>query len=229
MPETSDFELFNAPAASEKKEVSDEVFREQMHKAQKAMQALQKEEGKAKKNDDSLASVIVRFLSQPANTDLFLLISRAAAQNISSEMIIAVLSLIDQKSFEETKGLLKTIPDLRKSEVKALIRHQERDISSLSPQLKKAIDAWIQVIGKVAHKRPQRTRDSLVTQKGKASIAPIVTQFSSIILRRFLKYHKVNTDFETLKEFMEGVFVELVKNLEFLIKNQRQLSSGEDK
>ena len=106
MAEPGDFELFTGPAPSEKKEMSDEQFREEMRHSQQALKHLQQEEGQAKAHDNNLAVIIVQFLNQPENTDLFLLISRTVAQNIPSELIIAILALVDKKAQEEVEGLL---------------------------------------------------------------------------------------------------------------------------
>jgi len=70
MSEAGDFELFGAPTAKEHDEKSDEKFREEMRRAQKAMQQLQKEEGKARAHDDKLAQIIVQFLSQSGSCNI---------------------------------------------------------------------------------------------------------------------------------------------------------------
>ena len=54
MSEQGDLDLFTGPAPSEQKEMSDEKFREEMQRTQQAVKQLQKEEGKAKKNDNKL-------------------------------------------------------------------------------------------------------------------------------------------------------------------------------
>ena len=156
MSEQGDAELFTGPAPSEKKEMSDEQFNDEMKRTQQALKQLQQEEGQAKGYDNSLATIIVQFLSQPQNTDLFLLISRTVAQNIPSELIIAIISLVDKNAQKEVKGLLETSKESEKGDEKALTIHQKADFQHLPPEQKKAIDTWVQNIFSVASKKPHR-------------------------------------------------------------------------
>lgn len=221
MSEQGDFELFSGPQPKEQSEASDEQFREEMKKTQKAIKDLKQEEGHAKDNDNSLAGIIVQFLSQPQNTDLFLLISRAVAQNIPSELIIAILSLVDKKAQEETVGLLET-----SKEQKALTLHQKADFESLDPELKKAIDQWVHALAKVASNKPHRTLEAIVIQAPQRHLSPVLVQLSTFILRRFLLEHQKEVDFQPLHDFMQKVWVGLLKSLETLVQEQKQVSSG---
>lgn len=224
MPESSDFELFNAPAASEKKEVNQEAFNEEMRRTQKAMKDLQQEEGKAKDNDNNLAQIIVQFLGQEGNTDLFLLISRAVAQNITSEFIIAILSLIDQRSYDETKGLLAAGQTEKAPANDEKHQHQKAEFESLTDEQKRAIDHWVKNMSMVAHKKPHRLHDCLV-MKGQQErvISPVAIQLASFILRRYFNYYQIEVDFQNIRDFIEGVFVGIINSLEELMKGQRQL------
>ncbi len=223
MSEANDLDLFTGPAPSEKKEMSDEKFQEEMKKAQKAIKDLKREEGKAKANDDSLAAIIVQFLSQSENTDLFLLISRTVAQNIPSELIIAVLSLIDKRSLEEVKGLLEGGEGHPQKEGHEMVVHQKANFESLSPHHKKAIDKWIGNISEVAAKKPHRVLETAVIPGPDRILSPVLVQLSAFILRNFLLKHDFTIEFQTLRDFMQGVYVEIIKNLEVLIKEQKKL------
>ncbi len=223
MSEQGDAELFTGPAPSEKKEMSNEQFRDEMKRTQQALAQLQKEESKAKAHDNSLAIIIVQFLSQPENTDLFLLISRTVAQNIPSELIIAILSLIDKKAQKEVKGLLEAGKEAKKSNEHTLTLHQKADFQKLSPEHKKAIDIWTQNIFAVASKKPHRVLTSVVIPGPERQLSPIPVQLSAFILRNYLAGHQIDVEFENLRDFMQGVFVEIVKNLEAQIKEQKHL------
>ena len=225
MPEEGEFELFTGPTPSEKKEISDEKFREEMRRTQQAIKQLQKEEGKAKGYDFNLAAIILQFLSQPQNTDLFLLISRTVAQNIPSELLIAVLSLIDKKAQEEIKNLLEAGKEAEKSIHRALTIHKKADFQNLSPQHKKAIDMWIANISKVASKKPHRVLEAVIIPGPERELSSTLIQLSAFILRRYLAGHKIDIEFQNLYDFMQGVFVEIVKNLETLVKEQKKLES----
>jgi len=236
MPEEGEFELFTGPAPKEKSEMSDEQFRDEMKKTQQALAQLQKEEGKAKANDHKLAQILIRFLSQPENTDLFLLISRTVAQNIPSELILAVISLVDKKASEEVKGYLESTKETKPAESKALTVAENKDFHSLSPDQKKAIDNWISTINKVAFKKPHRILEALVINKRSKSpeqanqtvreISPSLVQLSAFILRNYLTSQNVAFEISRLKEFMQAVFVKLVKELEALVKEQKQINKG---
>ncbi|MCK5605137.1 hypothetical protein KAR91_24820 [Candidatus Pacearchaeota archaeon] len=224
MSEQGDFELFSGPTPSEKKEGSDEKFQEEMKKTQKAIKQLQKEEGQAKGHDSNLAAIIVQFLADPTNTDLFLLISRVVAQNIPSELIIAILSLIDKNAHKEVKGLLETSKDSESSHEMALAIHQKDDFKTLPPAQKKAIDNWILDLSKIAGKKPHRILETLIIPTPQRQLSPMPIQLSTFILRKYLAQHQIDLEFETLRDFMQGVFVELVKKLEGLLEGQKKLS-----
>ena len=223
MAEEGEFELFTGPAPSEKKEMSDEKFREEMSRTQQAIKQLQKEEGKAKGYDFNLAMIIVQFLSQPQNTDLFLLISRSVAQNIPSELLIAILSLIDKKAQEEVKNLLKAGKEAEKSPKRALVIHKKADFQNLSPEHKKAIDTWVSHMAEVSSKRPHHVLEAIVIPGPQRELSSVLIQLSAFILRRYLADHKIDIEFQNLYDFMQGVFVEMVKNLETLVKEQKQI------
>lgn len=223
MSDQNDLELFSGPAASEKSEKSDEKFRDEMRATQAALAQLQKEEGTAKTNDFNLAAIIVQFLSQPGNTDLFLLISRAVSQNIPSELIIAILALVDKRSQEEVKGLLESGKKHGHSDETALTIHKKADFESLSPAHKKAIDKWIENIAKVAMSKPHRVLETIVMQGPQRQLSIVAVQLSAFILRNYLKKHDIEIEYQNLRDFMQGVYVEIVKNLEDLVKEQKQL------
>lgn len=223
MSEQGDAELFTGPAPSEKKEMSDEKFNDEMKRTQQALKQLQQEEGQAKGYDNSLATIIVQFLSQPQNTDLFLLISRTVAQNIPSELIIAIISLVDKNAQKEVKGLLETSKESEKSNEKALTIHQKADFQHLPPEQKKSIDTWVQNIFSVASKKPHRILESVVISESERQLSQVLVQFSAFILRNYLTDHQINIEFQNLRDFMQGVFVEMVKNLETQMKEQKHI------
>lgn len=225
MAEQGDFELFTGPAPAEQKEGGDEQFREEMRRTQQAIKDLKKEEGRAKASDDNLAKIIVQFLSQTQDTDLFLLISRAVAQNLPSELIIAVVSLIDEKALDETKAFLVTSGE--KANEQGLVLHQKADFQSIGPEHKTAIDEWIRKIGQVAMRKPHRTLETMVIPGEKRELSPVLVQLATFILRNYLYRHKIMIDYEDLHAFMQNVFVEMLKNLETLVADQRKLSKAE--
>lgn len=227
MSEVGDFESFSAPAASEQSEAAKEAFREEMKRAQQARKQLQKEEGKAKKNDDKLAQIIVQFLGQTGGTELFLLISRCVAQNIPSELIIAVLSLIDRKASEEIVNILKEV-----KENKSLVVPEYGSINALNPAQKQVINEWIGHITKVATSKPHDVLRSVLlksvnkkTQEVVHKISPSLIQLSAFIMRDYLAMQQTQIEVKRLQEFMQTIYVRLLQSIEELIKGQKQLDS----
>ncbi len=231
MAESGDFELFGAPAAKEADEKSDEQFREEMKRAQKGMQQLQKEEGKARAHDDKLAQIIVQFLSQQggSGTDLFLLISRCVAQDIPSELIIAVLSLVDRKASEEIESILEEAK--RDS---ALVVPQYTDVHTLNAAQKLAIDNWIKNITMAAAHKPHRTLDTVLVKSVSKStdeiikeISPPFVQLSAFIMRNYLTMQDTNVDVQKLRDFMENVYFKMLQDLEEMMQGQKKLEGTE--
>lgn len=225
MAEVGDLDsLGMGSSASEGSEMSDEQFREQMQQAQAAMVQLRQEEGKARANDDKLAKIIVQFLAQPGNTDLFLLISRCIAQNIPSEIIIGVLSLVDRTAFMEMENILK------EATTTALATPEHHNIHSLSGGQKQAIDEWLRNISIAAGSKPQRALESLLVKKTNTQnevvqeISTPFIQLSAFIMRNFLAMQNTQVDYETLYEFMESVYLKMIQSLEDLLSGQRKLA-----
>jgi uncharacterized FlaG/YvyC family protein len=231
MSEVGDFESFMGPAPSESTEKNDEVFSEQMRKAQQAQQQLQKEEGQAKQNDNQLAQIIVAFLGQEGNTDLFLLISRCVAQNIPSEIIIAVLSLVDQRSSQE---IHKMIEGFENKPQTALTVQDHHSFKSLDPNLRKQIDGWIQNVQHAIFHKPHQSAETLIlksvdkqTNEVVRQLSPVFLQLSTFILRNYLAKHSVQIDFERIRDFMQNIYIKIIKDLENLIAGQKKLSQSE--
>jgi len=193
------------------------------------MQQLQKEEGKAKAHDDQLAQIIVQFLAQEGNTDLFLLISRCVAQNIPSEIIIAVLSLVDRKASEEIERILK------ESDKSSLTVPDHSDIHNLSGGQKQAIDEWLKNITAAAYSKPHRSLETILIKKtDKESqeiireISPSFVQLSAFIMRNHLAMQDTKVDYEKLREFMQSVYVKMVQELESMVQGQGRLEEKKE-
>ena len=229
MSEAGDFELFSAPAAKEHDEGADEQFREEMKRAQQARQQLQQEEGQARAHDDKLAQIIVQFLSQQgAGSDFFLLISRCVAQNIPSELIIAVLSLVDRKASEEIVSILK-----ESKQEAALVVPEYQGVHTLNAAQKQAIDGWIQNITVAAAHKPHRSLESLLLKKvSKESrevvqeISPAFVQLSAFIMRNYLAMQQTQIEFQVLRDFVEKVYLKMLQDLEEMVQGQRKLGEA---
>ena len=227
-----DFESFMGPAPKEQDEKSDEIFREQMRQAQKALADLKKEEGKAQSQDDNLAQIIVQFLGQAGNADLFLLISRVVAQDIPSSLILAILALVDERSAKEVAGLLAAGEQTPQEPTKALTIPQQNNFQSLPPEHKARIDSWIKTIHHVSAKIPHRILEHVIIKRKPKpgeigeiiqEVSPTLIQLATFILRNYLNKFQIQFEFEQIHSFMQTVFVELIKNLSELVQGQKQL------
>lgn len=233
MAEAGDFEKFNGPAAKEADEQSDEQFREQMRQAQAALKQLKKEEGKAQSQDDRVSTVIVQFLNDPKNTDLFLLISRCVGHDIPSELILAVLALVDENSYRETEKFLQGGKEKVSATQQALIVSDKTHLSRLSPQQRQWIDLWISHIVEVASRRPHRCLEALVKErvvkdgegqkKTIREVSPPFVQLSAFIMRRFFAAQQLLIEFEELHGFMQVTYVKLLTHLKELLEGQKKL------
>ncbi len=228
MSEGGDSELFNAPAARETDEKSDEQIREEMKRMQQAMAQLRKEESQFKAHDQSLAGVIVQFLSQPGNTDLFLLVSRAVAMDIPSELILAIIALIDERSTKEVLALLRGGSEEATQALQVRAPHR---FSALSGEHKQAIDQWTKNLYHVSLRRPKRVLESIVMNFRAAQydptmireLSPVPVQLSAFVLRKYLEKFGISSEFSELREFTQAIFLQIVQNLERLLQGQKQL------
>ncbi len=226
MAEAGDFELFGDPQAKEASEQSDEQFNDEMRQAQTTLKQLRKEEGKARGHDDRLAQIIVQFLAQPANTDLFLLISRCVAQNIPSEIIIAVLSLVDRTASEEIVSILK---DIEKGTAMSFPQHDS--IHSLSGGQKQAIDDWIGNIVMAAAGKPHRALETILIRKTDEHSHEIISeisapfvQLSAFIMRNYLAMQNTHIEYEKLHDFIQSVYLKMIQDIEEMAHSQKKLS-----
>lgn len=224
---SNDFELFKGPAAKEKDEKSDEKFRDEMRQAQQALAQLQKEEGQAKAHDFGLAAIIVQFLSQPQFTDLFLLVSRVVALNISSDFVIAILALIDPKSEQETKRLLTASHHKASPQGHAaLVLRHEAGFHTLSPEQKRALEHWFADLTTVAHHTPEILLETMLVPGAERKVAPVLVQLTAFIVRYFLESHHVSIDFQHIRDFAEGMLAEIAKGLAHELNTRKHLKAA---
>jgi hypothetical protein len=184
MPE--DFELFSAPTAQEKSEKSDEKFREKYRQAQAQIKKIKREESSKKKDDNSLADAIIRFLGQPNRSGFFILISRLVAANVPSDLILAIISLIDppsEKLITEKFGRIS----------------QKFPVPRINFETKKEdeIGSWGRRILAVAFLEPERILKTVLLEE---DLRVEVLQLSAFVLREFLGDER-SDDFEDLKVF----------------------------
>ena len=226
MSEVGGLDSFDSQGVSEASEQSQEQFREGLRQSQIAAKQQQKDEGKARQKDDQLAKIIVQFLAQPNHTDLFLLISRCVSQNIPSEVIIAVLSLIDRTAYVEMENILN---EADPSQLPAVIENQ--GLHELSKGQMQSINQWLNNIHLVASKKPFRMLESVLVlikkEKGAdpiREISPSFIQLSAFMLRDYLAMQNSHIEHTLLSDFIQSAYLQIIAQLKDQVMDQKQLS-----
>ncbi|MFW6283130.1 MAG: hypothetical protein ACOC1P_03715 [Minisyncoccales bacterium] len=214
------FENFDGLGPSqgrEKAKESDEKFQERYRKQQAAVKKIRKQEANKKQDDDTLAKIIVDFLHDPSYTKHFLLISRLVAENLPSDLILAIIALIYEPARQhiETKFGDKMLqlesPDTAQDYGKANLR----------------IDDWVNKIFIVGSAEPHQVIETCLDYEQK--IKPQLIQFSALVLRDYLeKFQKKETDFQNITNFSISYWRKLLGQLKAQIDHQKFLESSEN-
>ncbi len=238
MAEQGDFEQLMGGQVKEAGEMSDEQFRDQMRQTQAALRQFRQEETQVRVQDLTLAKTLVHFLSQPQNTDLFLLVSRAVGCDLPSEIILAVISLIDPTAEQQVGKLLAAgAPAPHQAGSPALILPAQGTLAGLSPEVRAALEAWIGRIRAVGRKKARRfletalvkTRpggDYALLHEETREIQPVLLQLASIVLRNFLERYERSPAMQELYDFMSQVFLGMLADLEEELKNRPVLKAA---
>jgi hypothetical protein len=188
------------------KEVSKEVlekFRENSKKASSQAKRDKKQEIKQKKEEDQLIKVIIQFLQNSQYSGFFILISKVGLNNVPSDFLLAILSLIHKESFYVVNGSKIEFkqPPKQKSEF-------PKDITILLSQ-------WQKLVFSVASSKPHKVLETILDHDWKTDESLI--QLMSFIIREFFKYKKFSVPFENInnfsKVFLENISLELEKQI----------------
>lgn len=204
-------------------EISDEVFRDQIRKAQKAQKALKKAEGKARAKDDRLAKVIGKFLQARSNTATMILISRCLDHNIPAGLILGILALVEdeaQKEFEVVLGENAQILAAPKVDERALVAHTD-----FPPETKKALDVWSFGLLGFGLTQPARLLATAVSPEGE--IFASLAKLTSFVVRDFLTEHKVKLEFAKVEAFADLVLKSVLLKIKNQIDATKELKGGE--
>lgn len=218
MPEN--FEAFDsegAPGGQEAAGESDEKFREQYRKNQAAIKKIKKQEGKKKAQDNTLAHIIVQFLSDPRFTRFFLLISRIVSRNVPSDLILAILALIHKES-------AKAI-DEKKLELPGKV--EEPEAGKFPPHLKAQMNHWMHNITAVGTAEPHKALETMLDHDW--NLDPNIVELFAAVLQQFMVFQKEDVPpMDNLRSFGEGFFTKLVSTLESQVNYQNLLGGQVD-
>lgn len=218
------FERFeDADGASSSQESageSDEKFRDRYRKSQAAIKKIRKQEGKKKKQDNTLAHIIVQFLGNQQFTHFFVLISRIISKNIPSDIVLAILALIHKESANALDEKLQELPAPQ-----GVV--SEEKTGSFPSHLKTHISHWTKNIATVAAAEPHRVLETIVDHNW--DLDPNIIEFSAAILQYFFAVNKEDVPpIENLRGFMRGFFEKLVATLEAQVHQQGALGGEVD-
>lgn len=201
----TNFESFSgAPTGQETAQESQEQFRERYRQAQAAIKQIQKDEGKKKQQDDSLAQIIVQFLGEKNRTALFLLISRLVARNIPSDFILALIALIHAPAASAVEQKMLENPH---TSTQALEKKENRMFTA---DQKKRIDAWTNSIISLSTAESRKIIHTAVEPTGE--IAAEAVQIFALVLREYLEtLGDKGVHLENITAFATAFFATFVK------------------
>jgi hypothetical protein len=203
-------------------EISDEVFREQIRKTQKAQKALKKAEGKARAKDDRLAKVIGRFLQNRSNTGVMILIARCLDHNIPAGLILGILALVEeeaQKEFEIVLSENTQILDAPKVGERTLVKKTD-----FPPEIKKALDLWSFGLLEFGLTQPARLLTTAVSPEGEIFLS--LKKLNNFIIRDFLISRKIELEFSKIEDFSDFVLKSVLLKIKKQIKETKSLDGG---
>ncbi|MBP7114068.1 MAG: hypothetical protein KBA40_01295 [Candidatus Peribacteraceae bacterium] len=188
MPEFGGLESFTPSegGASASEGVS-ESAKQRFAQAQQQIKQIAKEEKKARKRDDRVATTIRQFLDDDRYAHLFPLISRLAAMDCPSIFILAVLSLIHQESLETVEDYIaEHTMVLETPDMTSLVIAGK---SKLAPELQEKILFWTARLELIMSTDAERILSRLMVDEG--NIDGAVLQVTTFVLVDF--FHEADT------------------------------------
>lgn len=168
---------------------------------QAAQQQQQREEKRAKKRDDSVAQVIIQFLTDSQKTHFATLIARLVAIDCPSTFILAVLSLINDQCRTVAEAYLKEYS----VEMPAPENIDHSIIpanSALTDSANEQLATWMMRMNLVMGIDEEKVLNSLIVDD--QNIDGTILQLTSFVLQEFLTNNSKNPDFEQLQQLAAG-------------------------
>lgn len=195
---------------------------EQSRRRSQALQALQKQEGKAKKQEASLIHILVQFLQSGQHRDLTNIIVKLLEQNIPVQIILGILSLI----FRELHPIITGELEVTRTTVLHLTGPTQEDVSralatasdvrefhaeSLPEQAKKDLNLWIQdiIASSLSNKEIILERAYVGGQVNSTLI-----RLMMVILERYIATHSIRGHHDRMGEFCSFALQGIMKQLQ---------------
>lgn len=201
-----------------------EQFQEQLKAAQAALAKLQKEEGKAKKRDNALASLLSRFVKGNIDPEILKLIVICLSYNIPVSFIIGILSLHYEEIYQEVARQFnkEPVPVLNQSEEKFLDKVEQEESKDLEPRqefdehklpeaVKKRVNEWVRDILLLSLENIERTLENGYPEQ---QPDPSALQLTTKVLEKYLLSVSIEGSFERIKAFAEFVLKGIGRELQ---------------
>lgn len=192
-----------------------EQFQEQMRAAQAALQALQKEEGKARKRDGNLAALLSAFVKNSQDMDILQLIVFCLNMSIPVNFVVAVLSLFYLEIYKEIaiqfkKENLAEIEHKEQALLKAVEEEEKKDLEPrkqfheqhLPDEVKKRINEWVRDMLLLSLENRKKTLDNVYVD-GLPHLTPV--QLTTKILEKYLLSVNIEGSYDRIKTFGEFI------------------------
>ena len=175
-----------------------EQFSQRIKQAQAALAAMQKDEGKAKQKDGTMAGLLSHFIRARQDPVLIKLLVKLLEQSVSIELILAALTLI----YPELKGDKAG----KKSEkpVKLTVPEKLKLVDSVQTELWD----WFAELAAVTQKKETRLLKGLILD-GKPNST--LTHLLSYLLEKYLLSHEVSFEKKELFDWAGAVLKQIIK------------------
>jgi len=186
-------------------EQASEQAQQRFAASQQAAKQQAKDEKKAKKRDDSVAQVIIQFLTDAQKTHLAVLIARLVARDCPTTFVLAVLSLINDRCTEVVNDYLreKQIDPESATPDKAVIPAN----SALTDAANERIAAWVARMDLVMRIDDEAILNALTVDD--TNIDGTILQLTTFVLQDFLALQQKTVTFENLQQLSASILQSL--------------------
>ena len=178
----------SAPGSAE----SREAFQEMMRESAKAAAAIGAHQAAQKSQEDKLFQLLLRYLKDPAKSDIVFLVIKLLQENVPGAFVLAMLSISDPQMEEELSKEFETIS----AEDSSLSTFAGE--AFIPDSIKKVLNAWGDSISKAGLLMPGKTLQGVLTpdQKLKSLVLDIL-QFS---LEEYFHRHGLEFSEEKIRQ-----------------------------
>lgn len=176
-----------------------EKFREQMRKNAKALKAITAHQTKQKQQEDKLAKLLVKWLSNAQKSDFVFLVVKLLQENIPGAFVLAVLSITSEELKEEMSKMLENtaLPEADRNDF--LVDAKLPEAQALPENLRKDLNAWGENILRAGLLLPGKTLKTVLTPEQK--LKSIVLDVLIFALEEYFEQHGSAYDDKAVEQF----------------------------